>query len=141
MLDCRQNLRKHKLALQVRETTPVADPTEQLSSASILHHQIEPLERLHHLIQTHYVGVSQLLHATDFRGKKCLRLLVQTHLIQDFYCHSLYQDKTDMGEGGESKRNKHILPFYIAISCCELFISFYILILTILVHSSSCPYT
>ncbi len=70
--DCRQDLRKHKLALQVRQAPPAADTGEQLSSTGILHHQVEPLDRLHHLIQAHYVGVSQLLHTRDFRGEKLL---------------------------------------------------------------------
>lgn len=63
VFDCRQDLGEHELALQVRQAPSGADAGEQLSSTRVLHHQVEPLERLHHLIQAHYVGVGHLLHA------------------------------------------------------------------------------
>lgn len=65
MLHSRDDLRKHELGFQVVQLPPGGDSGEQVSTAAVLHHQIEFPAGLYHLIETHNVGVTQLLHAAD----------------------------------------------------------------------------
>ena len=61
----RDDLCEHHLALQVVELPSGGDSGEEVSTAAVLHHQVQLPAGLHHLVQTHDVGVAQLLHAAD----------------------------------------------------------------------------
>lgn len=61
----RDDLCKHQLGFQVVQFPPGGDSGEQVPTAAVLHHQIQLPAGLHHLVQTHYVGMAQLLHAAD----------------------------------------------------------------------------
>lgn len=89
MLDCRKDLGKDKLALQVQQSPPGADSGEELSPAGILHHQVESLQHLHHFIQADYVGMSELHHASNFGVETISRSLIEMRLVQDFHSYSL----------------------------------------------------
>lgn len=65
VLNSRDDLCKDQLGLQVVKLPPCGDSREQVSTAAVLHDQIQLPARLHHLIKAHYVGVAQLLHAAD----------------------------------------------------------------------------
>lgn len=88
VLDRRQDLTEHQSALQVRQASFSADAGEQLPPAGVLHHQVEPLEGLHHLVQADHVGVGQPHHAADFRGAEGVQGFAQPLLIQDLHRHA-----------------------------------------------------
>lgn len=112
MLDCRQDLGEDKLALQIRQTPPGADTGEELPPSGVLHHQVESLQRLHHLVQADYVGVGELRHAGDFGVEEVWRALIEARLIQDFHGYPLWQMKT--GGGGQTVFS---LLFYVVFYC------------------------
>lgn len=66
MLDGGQDLGEDNLAVDVRELPLGADLGVELSPASILHHQVQARQGLHHLVKSYDVGVVQALHAGDF---------------------------------------------------------------------------
>lgn len=106
MFNCSQNLGKYEFAFQVWESTPGGNAWEQISSTGVLHHQVQPLKRLHYLIQTHYVGVGQPLHAPYLWGKQHVGPLVQFDFIQDLNCHSLWVLESKMEEERERDRER-----------------------------------
>ncbi len=63
VLNSRDDLCKDQLRFQVIQLPPGGDSGEQVSTAAILHHQVQLPAGLEHLVQSHYVGVTQLLHA------------------------------------------------------------------------------
>lgn len=65
MFNSRDDLCKDQLGLQVVQLPPGGDSGEQVSTAAILHYQIQLPACLEHLVKTHDVGVTQLLHAAD----------------------------------------------------------------------------
>lgn len=83
VFDGRDDLSKHQLGLQVIQLPPGGDPGEQVSAAAILHHQVQLLAALQHLVKPHYVRVAQLLHAADL-GHHRLAPFIQTLLVYDF---------------------------------------------------------
>lgn len=89
VFDGRDNLSKHQLGLQIVQLPPGGDPGEQVSAAAILHHQVELLAALQHLVKPHYVRVAQLLHAADLARHHRLALFIQTLLVDDFDGYSL----------------------------------------------------
>ncbi len=89
MLHSRNDLCKDQLSFQVVKLPPGGDSGEQVSSAAILHHQIQLPAGLDHLVKSHYVGVAQLLHAADLGGRHRLAPLVHSQLVNDFDSHSL----------------------------------------------------
>lgn len=90
VLNSRDDLCEDQLGFQVVKLPPRGDSREQVSTAAVLHDQIQLPARLHHLIKAHYVGVAQLLHAADLWGSQRLFLLIQMQLVHDFNSYSLW---------------------------------------------------
>lgn len=65
VFNSRDDLRKDQLGFQVVQLPPGGDSGEEVSTAAILHHQIQLPAGLEHLVKSHYVGVAKLLHAAD----------------------------------------------------------------------------
>lgn len=120
VFDSRQYLREDQFTLQIRQASSGGDPGEQLSSRRVLHHQMKPAKRLHHLIQTHDVGVGQSLHAAYLRREQPLRALVQTQLIQDLNSYPFWERRVK--EKKESKCTANITwVSYSKADCLKLF--------------------
>lgn len=84
VFDGGDDLSKHQLGLQLVQLPPGGDPGEQVSAAAILHHQVQLLAALQHLVKTHYVRVAQLLHTADLGRRHALAPFIQTLLVYDF---------------------------------------------------------
>lgn len=65
MFNSSYDLCKDQFGFQVIESPPGGDTGEEVSPAAVLHNHIESPASLKNLIQAHYVGVAQLLHAAD----------------------------------------------------------------------------
>lgn len=87
------DLSKDQLGLQVVQLPSSSDSREQVSTASILHNQIQPSAGLDHLVKAHYIGVAQLLHAADLGGGKRRILPIPTQLFHDFDSNSLCDNR------------------------------------------------
>lgn len=85
----RYDLCKDQLGFQVTKLPPGGDSREQVSTTTILHHQIKLSAGFDHLVQTHDVGVAQLFHTADLRDSQRLAPLIQTQLVYDFDSDSL----------------------------------------------------
>lgn len=94
MIEWRLFIRFSEFTLEVRLLQTSSSGCGPAKSGRLLHHQVQPLEGFHHFIEALYVGVSQLDHAGNLGGDKGPRSLIQTLLIQDFYCNSFYQLRT-----------------------------------------------
>lgn len=90
IFDGREDLSEGDLAGVVRQFSLVADPVVEVSSSRVLQHQVEAARHLHHLVQTHHVGVPEHLHAADLPGEQTLGLRVQPCLIQDLQGDFVY---------------------------------------------------
>ena len=88
------HLSEQRASLWFCQAALVGDLGEELSSAGVLHHDMQLGQRLHHLVQPDDVGVVHLLHAGDLPGQQALRLLVQFRLVQNFdgdlFCREKY---------------------------------------------------
>lgn len=65
VFNSRDDLCKDQLGFQVVQFPPGGDSGEKVSTAAVLHHQIQLPAGLNHLVKSHYVGVAKLLHAAD----------------------------------------------------------------------------
>ncbi len=69
MLHSWENLREDDLAVDVGELPLCVDLRVELSSACVLHDQVQTGQRLHHLIQTDDIRMVQLFHARYLPGQ------------------------------------------------------------------------
>lgn len=94
IFDGREDLGEGDLAGDVGQFGLGADPVVQVSSSGVLQHQEQAAGRLHHLVQTHHVGVAQALHAADLPGEQALGVAVQPGPVQDLQGHFVYEEDT-----------------------------------------------
>lgn len=90
VFNSRDDLCKDQLGFQVIKLPPGGDSGEQVSTTAILHHKIQLPAGLQYLVEAHYVGVAQLLHAADLWRSQQLAHLIQTQLVHDFDSYSLW---------------------------------------------------
>lgn len=95
VFDGRDDLRKDQFGLQVVEFPSGGYPGEQVSAAAVLHDQVQLPAGVDHLVEAHYVGMAQLLHAADLGGGQRLAFLIQTRLVHDFNGDSFYKKTED----------------------------------------------
>lgn len=87
VLDGGEYLSKRDLAGAVGHLSLRVYVVVQVSSSSVLHHQVEPAGRVHHLVQAHHVGMLQGLHTADLPRQETLGRGVQPGLVQDLQGH------------------------------------------------------
>ena len=93
VFDSREDLGEDELAGVVCALPLVADLVVEVASSCVLQHQVEAAGRLHHLVESHHVGVLQEVHAADLLVEQTLGLSVQLGLIQDLQGHFVYEMK------------------------------------------------